>query len=330
MFSDTIPQIDCSAIANDFKNLDVDKLYCVAQEFGTAMTGIGMCYLINHGLDMKKIERIYSVSNSFFNLPSEIKLKYRKKGSSNHGYSCPGDQSFTEKTFELKELWDISACYVYDNDKLPNAEIPAFQMAFDDIRSDLEHIVKVLLRCIEIYLNLERDSLISAHKNLGDRTVRTHTQMRSLYYGVINSEEQLPTNATRFGEHKDFGTLTFVIQDLVGGLEVKTSNGKWIQAVPVKNAILVNSGELLEYWTGGRFHAAPHRVRIDPENNRTNIPRQSFVYFVDPDGDTEIYPALPVLPQKENDLQHYNNKAIVAYVHTQDRIEASTVYSNLD
>ncbi|KAG4071766.1 hypothetical protein HA402_011920, partial [Bradysia odoriphaga] len=162
-FSDTIPQIDCSAIVDDFENLDLDKLYCIAQKFGTAMTGIGMCYLINQGLDMKKSYGIFLVSG-----------------------------------------------------KLPNAEIPSFQMAFDDIRSDLENIVKVLLRCIEIYLNLERDFLISSHKNLGNRTILTHTQMRSLYYGAINSNEPLPTTATRFGEHKDFGTLTFVIQDQVG------------------------------------------------------------------------------------------------------------------
>lgn len=56
-----------------------------------------------------------------------------------------------------------------------------------------------------------------------------------------------------------------------------------------------------------------------------DIPRQSFVYFIDPDGDTEVYPVLPVLTEKENEFQKYKNRVVVAYAHTQELIEASTV-----
>lgn len=44
--------------------------------------------------------------------------------------------------------------------------------------------------------------------------------------------------------------------------------GKWIDASPVENAILLNSGQLLEYWTGGRFHAA---VRTTPKNDESEL-----------------------------------------------------------
>lgn len=56
-----------------------------------------------------------------------------------------------------------------------------------------------------------------------------------------------------------------------------------------------------------------------------DIPRQSFVYFIDPDGETEVYPVLPVLTEKENEFQKYKNRVVVAYAHTQELIEASTV-----
>lgn len=98
--------------------------------------------------------------------------------------------------------------------------MPEFKLAFDDIRGDLENIAKKFLRCVELFLNLEKDFLISTHKNLGDRTVKSHTEMRSLYYYSINRDQRLPANAIRCGEHKDWGTLTFLMQDLVGGLEV--------------------------------------------------------------------------------------------------------------
>lgn len=120
----------------------------------------------------------------------------------------------------MKELWDIAGLEAYDETKFPEKEMPEFKLAFDDIRGDLENIAKKFLRCVELFLNLEKDFLISTHKNLGDRTVKSHTEMRSLYYYSINRDQRLPANAIRCGEHKDWGTLTFLMQDLVGGLEV--------------------------------------------------------------------------------------------------------------
>lgn len=91
----TIPLIDCSAIAGDFAKICDKDFDAVTQKFGAAMTGVGMCNVINHGVDMKKIETIYEVSARFFELPMKTKLKYRKAcpTKSNHGYACPGDQT---------------------------------------------------------------------------------------------------------------------------------------------------------------------------------------------------------------------------------------------
>ena len=43
----------------------------------------------------------------------------------------------------------------------------------------------------------------------------------------------------RCGEHSDYGSITLLIQDDLGGLEVKSVNHGWIEATPVKGAILV-------------------------------------------------------------------------------------------
>lgn len=57
MSTTTIPLIDCSAIAGDFNKICEKDFDAVTKAFGAAMTGIGMCNLINHGLDMKKVRR---------------------------------------------------------------------------------------------------------------------------------------------------------------------------------------------------------------------------------------------------------------------------------
>ncbi|KAJ6635590.1 putative iron/ascorbate oxidoreductase [Pseudolycoriella hygida] len=323
MTSNIVPLIDCSTINGNFDEISAIDLNAVANEIGAAMTGIGMCNLINHGVDMKKIETIYKVSDKFFNLPEEKKLKYRcdVQTKSIHGYGCAGDQKFTEAT-ELKEWWYVAGLDADHECKYPNEEIPEFKLAFDDIRSDLKNLTKIFLRCVEIYLKLEEEFLISKHQNLG---LKKHIEMRSLYYYTIKPEDKIPENSIRLGEHQDFGTVTFVMQDLVGGLEVKTSDNKWIEAVPVKDAILVNSGLLLEYWTGGLFHAAPHRVKKLPDMRMNARPRQSFVYFADPDEGTHVYPTLPVLPQKKMEFERFGNRVIESTSFIQGLIDASTI-----
>lgn len=57
MSTSTIPLIDCYAIAGDFDKICDKDFDAVTKAFGSAMTGIGMCNLINHGLDMKKVRR---------------------------------------------------------------------------------------------------------------------------------------------------------------------------------------------------------------------------------------------------------------------------------
>lgn len=44
----------------------------------------------------------------------------------------------------------------------------------------------------------------------------------------------------RCGEHADYGTLTFLLQDSAGGLEVKSAEDGWILATPVEDTIVVS------------------------------------------------------------------------------------------
>lgn len=78
--------------------------------------------------------------------------------------------------------------------------------------------------------------------------------------------------------HLDFSLLTLTLQDDVGGLEVRRPDGCWL-AVPSRPATwLVHVGELLQYASGNRLVATPHRV-VNPSSART---RCSFPVFVNP------------------------------------------------
>ena len=51
----------------------------------------------------------------------------------------------------------------------------------------------------------------------------------------------MAAGTTRCGEHSDYGSLTFLFQDDLGGLEVRDKSGEWVRARPVKDSMLVNT-----------------------------------------------------------------------------------------
>ena len=86
------------------------------------------------------------------------------------------------------------------------------------------------------------------------------------------------------GAHSDYGLTTFLFQDSVGGLEICDKNGDWQTIKPDNSVVLINSGDLLERWTNGKYRSTLHRVK--PMTRGKD--RFSIAFFVDPDSDTEI------------------------------------------
>ena len=93
--------------------------------------------------------------------------------------------------------------------------------------------------------------------------------------------------APRWGvaEHTDYGVLTILQQDSVGGLEVQARTGAWAAAPPVDGSFVVNIGDMLEIWTCGLYQATPHRVRSDAGRDRLSIP-----FFFDPNFGATVTP----------------------------------------
>lgn len=54
-----------------------------------------------------------------------------------------------------------------------------------------------------------------------------------------------PNKTVGLAHHTDPGVLTVLLQDQIGGLQVK-HNGKWVDVKPIHGALVINVGDLLQ------------------------------------------------------------------------------------
>lgn len=115
------------------------------------------------------------------------------------------------------------------------------------ICADLVHRI---LDALSIALNVPEPGLSPTH-------AKSLFQLRLLHYPAIDTEQLENNTRSRINAHSDFGTLTLLFQDDVGGLEIEDPNrpGSFRPATPIENTILVNVGDLMARWSNDRYVA---------------------------------------------------------------------------
>ena len=136
--------------------------------------------------------------------------------------------------------------------------------------------------------------------------------------------QNLPTDKTsvepiRCGAHTDFGSLTLLFQRPgQPGLEITSPKGDWLpvtvfppgtenDAVP---PIVVNIGDMLQFWTKGVLRSTKHRVVIPltklADGTSSASERYSIAYFCHPAAQTLLVgvPSRLVEEQEEREPQH--------------------------
>ena len=277
--ADRIPIVD---LAPYFSG-DIEAKKAVAWEVHKASRETGFFYISNHGIPAERMEQHLELARIFFDLPAEEKIRVHINNSScNRGYEPIAAQTLDEGSPpDLKEGFlignDLDENHPYVKQGVPNTgsnQWPEQPEGFKDSFNEFVDMMRDLGRTLAKVLALSLD-LTEAYFDEG----LTEPVMvgRLLHYPSQDSE--IVANQLGAGAHTDWGMLTMLLQDDVGGLEVQNSEGDWISAPPKEDTLVVNLGEMMRVFTNGIYRSNMHRV----VNNQSGKSRYSCPTFFDPD-----------------------------------------------
>ncbi len=277
------------------------------QNLRAACEDIGFFYLAHHGISPCQMTDIYRVMADFFALPFEKKNQSNLLNSSSgtRGYFALKQEDLNGKDStrdlgaenevvdayegDYKEGFDVG--YEFDDDYIQSHEHPlvvpnqwpdvpsdlAFKSVVMDYQKSLLTVSYQLLEMFALSLNLNTAFFV-------EKCQRPQLTLRMLRY----PGQSLDSASLGAGAHTDYGFFTLLAQDEIGGLQVRTKTGAWVDVMPRSDCFVVNIGDMMSRWTHSRYSSTVHRVISASEKDRYSIP-----FFFNPDVDAEV----AVLPQ---------------------------------
>ncbi|RYP15474.1 hypothetical protein DL765_005681 [Monosporascus sp. GIB2] len=227
---------------------------------------ISFVYIANHGIANNLLEEAFRFSRELFALPQETKmLAPHPPGPNVHrGYSWPGLEKVTQNIIEegdeateaksrkipdVKESYEIGSedFELQPNVWLPEEVLPGFRSFMTQFYWTCFETAKELLRALALGVGLgDEDYFLNYHSG-------ENNQLRLLHYPPVETEKLSSNAVARMPAHSDWGSITMLFQDETGGLQVEDPKnpGSFLDATPMKNALIMNVGDLLMRWSNG-------------------------------------------------------------------------------
>ncbi|MBO9396420.1 isopenicillin N synthase family oxygenase [Shimia sp. R9_2] len=271
----------------------------LAADFAKAYGETGFGYVINHGIDPVLRAAVFAASERFHALP-EAQKQAITLNHSHRGYIAINTS--TDVNSDLAEVTkpNQSASFMMMREDAeadpdvylsgPNQwpELAGFREACEAYAAAMTALGQKLMA-----LTLEAIGVT-------DRRILAAFDTPTLWLRLLHyppQPPQAPEDLYGSAPHKDFGCLTLLAQDDVGGLQVQTPAGNWVDAPPMENAFVVNVGDMLHRMSNGKLLSTPHRVINTSGRERYSVP-----FFFDPHVSTNIAPLPGTGPAKFESL----------------------------
>ena len=316
----TAPATATTAIMNRVPVIDLqsDDRSSIIESIAAACSEYGFFQVVGHGIDAQLVADFRANCKKYFDLdarPSDNnnnnKSQWKRSASNARGFF---DDELTKQRRDHKQALDVgvpgSRDWTMADDDIANACLDGYnQFPNDDnetkgFRStvvryfqacaDLSHAIAVLMAAGVVGCSEAAAATLPVVEELRNR----HTSyLRMNYYPPFDAETGDPSTLG-VSPHRDAGFLTVLLQDDdCHSLQVEKSNGKWLSVVPVAGAFTINTGDMAQIWSNGRYRSPLHRV-LTAKGRRYSAP-----FFYNPGYASRIEPVLvpPTLAGDDDD-----------------------------
>lgn len=288
----------------------------IAKKIGTACRDVGFFYIRNHGISQHLIDNVFAASQKFFALPLDSKNGLSiAKSKHNRGYAGISSERLDSKNADLKEAFNVGLDLDPQDPEVLNNKpfrgVNLWPEKLPQFRSTvLDYFNEAWRLGCDLHLAIAAD-LGLPPSFFADKFDRPMATLRMLHYPPRPAGAASSVGA---GEHTDYGSLTLLLTDDAGGLEVCRRDGTWVSAPPIPGAFVCNIGDCLMRWSNDIYLSTPHRV-----TNPAGRDRYSVAFFLDPNPDTLV----ECLPGCSNDKVPAKYPAILAADYLKSRLEAT-------
>ena len=287
-----VPVLDLTPL---LQGAPIDDL---ARNLDRACRETGFFYVSHHGISENILNAVFGATRRYFALPEEMRQRHVMHPYFRRGFMPQGVTKQPGFEADLKESYEVGLDLALDDPDVvarrplhaPNQwpdELPWLREAAEAYFAQAKTLGENLLRLIARALDLDEGYFLQYAK-------KPMVQMRMFHY------PPQPPTATALGAapHTDFGMITLLAQDPIGGLEHKKRDGEWIAAPYIDGTLVVNIGDLFQRWTNDRYVSNFHRV-----TNRTGRERYSIPMFFNLDYDAPVV-CLPTCCSDKNPPRH--------------------------
>jgi isopenicillin N synthase-like dioxygenase len=271
----------------------------VAARVDEGLQRAGFILVRGHGVDPALARAVRAAAREFFALPDAVKSGYSVPVGG-HGWIGPGAEANgyaegTETPPDLKESFSLGAETATgdpDVDAIwfaPNVwpgEVPSLQEVVAEYTAQMRRVADDLLALFAHALALP----VNPFTELASTPTWT---MNINHYPPVSVVGEPEPGQFRIGPHTDFGTVTILDREPgAGGLQVYSEHAGWEDAPYEADALTVNIGDLLEYWSGRRWPSGRHRV-LPPQPHAPEEDLVSLIYFYEANHDALVTPLDP-------------------------------------
>ncbi|CAK7338947.1 unnamed protein product [Dovyalis caffra] len=246
----------------DIKGFESCRRKEIVNEIHEASEKWGFFQIVNHGVPVSVMDKMLAGVRRFHEQPQEMKMKLYSRDPNQRVRFFNGNPLLTEAPRNWR---DVVALDFQDGKLDPELFPDIFREEVNEYMRHMKRIRNSLSEFLSEALGLRSDYLSSIEC--------METQALVCNYYPVCPEPDLTLGTTK---HTDPSFMTILLQDSLGGLQVRHQN-QWFDLPPLQGALIVNIGDLMQLITNDKFRSVEHRVLA-----RNVMPRTSVACFFYP------------------------------------------------